>query len=61
MIVQPTTVKNLGRATRGGTDFIELLILVAVIAIAGAAAFKPLADAIGAKAGEKAGNVRGLP
>ena len=61
MTVQEMKFKKFGRDTRGGTDFIELLILVAVIAIAGAAAFKPLAAAISSKASQKAGDVTGLP
>jgi len=61
MTVRETMFHKLGKETRGGTDFIELLILVAVIAIAGAAAFKPLSDAIKDKAQQKADQVTGLP
>jgi hypothetical protein len=61
MTVRETMFHRLGKETRGGTDFIELLILVAVIAIAGAAAFKPLAAAISSKASQKADEVNQLP
>ena len=56
-----TSLMRFHRETRGGTDFIELLILVTVIALGGIAAFGPLRDAIVSKDSNTAtqiGNVK---
>jgi len=54
-------IRNFIRDTRGANELVSTLILVAVIAIAGLAAFTNLGDAIQGQANDKAGRVNGLP
>jgi hypothetical protein len=60
MTASSNPIVRLCRDTRGGTDFIELLILVTVVALGGIAAFGPLRDAIVKKASDTATQIEGI-
>ena len=60
MIVAENSLARFAKETRGGTDFLELLILITVIALAGVAAFGPIRDAIANKASDTANQINGL-
>ncbi|HEX9294671.1 MAG TPA: hypothetical protein VF881_02520 [Polyangiaceae bacterium] len=55
------TIRNFVRDTRGANEYVNTLILVAVIAIAGLAAFQGIGTAIQGQAGTKANQIQGLP
>jgi Flp pilus assembly pilin Flp len=55
------TIRNFVRDTRGANEYINTLVLVAVIAIAGIAAFTGIGTAIQGQADTKAGRIQGLP
>jgi Flp pilus assembly pilin Flp len=57
MTVAESSLTRFAKETRGGTDLLEYLILITVIALAGVAAFGPIRDAITGKASETAGRI----
>ncbi len=57
---EATPKKRLFKNEKGGTDFVELLILIGFIAIAAIVAVTAFGDSIEAKFGDEAGAVDGI-